>query len=218
MRQPIVIAPNGLNLDEFPKPADLNAPIETPLIGNLTKNVLRLLFLGRVHPKKGLDLLLPAWAKLSALTKDWQLVIAGPDEQGYLAQIRGLARSLGLQDQIVFTGPLTGRSKISLLHSADLFILPSYSEGFSMSILEAMACELPVVATHACNFPDITGADAGWECDTTVDSLVGTLKMALQTSETERRKRGQNGCHLVGTFYTWPAIVKNLQQACIAHC
>jgi glycosyltransferase involved in cell wall biosynthesis len=218
IKAPIVVAPNGLDPAEFPKPADLNAPIETPLIKNLSKSVLRVLFLGRVHPKKGLDLLLPAWAKLSALTKDWQLVIAGPDEQGYLTQVRELARSLGLQDQIVFTGPVTGQSKINLLHSSDLFVLPSYSEGFPVSVLEAMACGLPVIATRACNFPDIAGADAGWECDAVVDSLAEALKMALQASESERWKRGQNGRRLVETHYTWPVIIKTLQEACAAHC
>jgi glycosyltransferase involved in cell wall biosynthesis len=217
-KAPIAVIPNGLNPGEFPKPVDLSAPIVTPLIKSLPKTAMRLLFLGRVHPKKGLDLLLPAWAKLSALTKDWQLVIAGPDEQGYLAQVRELARSLGLQDQIVFTGAVTGKSKIRLLHSSDLFVLPSYSEGFPMSVLEAMACELPVIATHACNFPDIAGADAGWECDAVVDSLVEVLKKALQASESERRQRGQNGCRLVKTCYAWPAIIQKLQQACAAHC
>jgi len=218
IRVPIVVAPNGLNPVAFPKPADLNSPIETPLVKKLVKNYSRVLFLGRIHPKKGLDLLLPAWAKLSAQTKDWQLVIAGPDEQGYLAQIRELAQSLGLRDQIVFTGPVTGQTKINLLHSADLYILPSYSEGFSMSILEAMACELPVVATRACNFPDVTGAQAGWECEPTVDSLAETLKMALLATESERRQRGQNGFRLVSTNYTWPAIINNLQQACTTYC
>jgi glycosyltransferase involved in cell wall biosynthesis len=218
LRQPIVVAPNGLNPAEFPKPLDSNTPIDTPLVKNLPKNALRLLFLGRIHPKKGLDLLLPAWAKLSALTKDWQLVIAGPDENSYLAQIRTLARSLGLQDQIVFTGPVTGVAKISLLHSADLFVLPSYSEGFSMSILEAMACELPVIATKACNFPDLLSREAGWECDATLDSLTDALRNAFTCSESGRKQRGQNGRRLVETHYVWPAIIRNLSEACAKYC
>ena len=87
-----------------------------------------------------------------------------------------------------------------------------------MSILEAMACELPVIATRACNFPDITGADAGWECDAVMNSLAEALKLALQASESERRKRGLNGRRLIETHYTWPAIIKTLQEACAAHC
>jgi glycosyltransferase involved in cell wall biosynthesis len=217
-KAPIAVIPNGLNPGEFPKPANLKAPIATPLIKSLPKTALRVLFLGRVHPKKGLDLLLPAWAKLSALTKDWQLVIAGPDEQGYLAKIRALAQSLSLQDQVLFTGPVTGQAKILLLHSSDIFVLPSYSEGFPMSILEAMACELSVVATRACNFPGMAAADAGWECDATIDSLTTALRTALQASASERRKRGQMGRRLIEISYAWPNIVKNLQEACAAHC
>jgi glycosyltransferase involved in cell wall biosynthesis len=218
LTQPIVVAPNGLNPAELPKPVDLSKPVDTPLVKNLSKKNLRLLFLGRVHPKKGLDLLLPAWAKLSRLAKDWQLVIAGPDEQGYLASMCELARSLGLQDQIVFTGPVTGQTKIKLLHSADLFILPSYSEGFPMSILEAMACDVPVIATRACNFPDISAAEAGWECEATIDSLVNVMTMALFASESERRERGQNGRRLVETRYTWPSVINELQRACNTYC
>ena len=218
LKQPIVIAPNGLNLDDFSKPPDMDAPIKTPTNQSLTKNAPRLLFLGRIHPKKGFDLLLSAWARLSSLTRDWELVIAGPDEQGYLAQVRGLAKSLGLLDNIIFTGPITGSAKKQLLHSSDLFVLPSYSEGFSMSLLEAMACELPVIATHACNFPDISRSQAGWECDSVMDSLTETLKTALEATESERRARGQNGRRLVETCYAWPAIVRELEAACAAHC
>lgn len=218
IKQPIVIAPNGLNLEDFSKPMDAASPIKTSLAENLVKTVPRLLFLGRIHPKKGFDLLLSAWAKLSSLTRDWELVIAGPDEQGYLAQVRRLASSLGLQDRIVFTGPITGQAKNNLLHSADMFVLPSYSEGFSMSLLEAMACELPVIATHACNFPDISRTQAGWECDSVMDSLTETLKAALKTTASERRERGQNGRRLVEASYAWPTIVRQLEQACAAHC
>jgi glycosyltransferase involved in cell wall biosynthesis len=216
--QPIIVAPNGLNLDEFPQPVPFDTPIKTSWVENLVKTAPRLLFLGRIHPKKGFDLLLAAWARLSSLTRHWQLVIAGPDEQGHLAQVRALAKSLGVQDQIVFTGPITGQAKKNLLYSSDLFVLPSYSEGFSMSLLEAMACELPVIATRACNFPDISKTHAGWECDSVADSLAETLKTALQTPESERRERGQNGRRLVQTRYAWPSIVSQLQQACAAHC
>jgi glycosyltransferase involved in cell wall biosynthesis len=217
-RQPIVIAPNGLNLADFPKPSEANGSIETPLSRDLRKKGPRLLFLGRIHPKKGLDLLLPAWAALGSITKDWELVVAGPDEQGHLATIQELARSLDLQDRIVFTGPVSGATKNALLHSADLFILPSYSEGFSMSILEAMACRVPVVATRACNFPEISKEQAGWECDSAVGALKETLRIAIESSESERNERGQNGRRLVELRYTWPSISKTILEACATHC
>lgn len=218
IRQPVVVTPNGINIDDFPRPSDPTAPIETPLVPRLVKNVRRVLFLGRIHPKKGLDLLLSAWAKLRTSTQDWQLVIAGPDEQGHLAKVQELSRCLGLQDQIIFTGPVTGQPKLNLLYSADLFILPSYSEGFSMSILEAMACEVPVIATHACNFPDVSASQAGWECEATADALTVSLRFALEASQLERKERGFLGRRLVETRYTWTTIVEELKNACATYC
>ena len=218
IKTPIVVIPNGLRFEDFPRPADPMGGINTPWIENLTKTGPRVLFLGRIHPKKGLDLLLQAWASLGPDRKNWQLVIAGPDENGHLQHVRDLSRSLGLSERIWFTGPVTGSIKNQLLHSADLFVLPSYSEGFSMSLLEAMACEVPVVATRACNFPEVSASGAGWECDPELDSLTDTLRQALQAGETERKERGQKGCRLVETQYSWPALAARLVEACETYC
>lgn len=215
---PIVIAPNGLSLADYPDRANSAASIHTPLIPELQKARQRLLFLARIHPKKGLDLLLSAWARLNALRKDWELVIAGPDEHGYMASMLQFAQSLGLENEVTFTGPVLGKVKSALLHSADLFVLPSHSEGFSVSLLEAMACAVPVVATHACNCPDITSAQCGWECDRTVDSLAHALEVALAASPTERNERGSNGRKLVAAKYTWDRVVATLTEACATYC
>jgi len=215
---PIVVAPNGLNLEQYPEPERRDDPIETPLIPRLAKNKRRLLFLGRIHPKKGLDLLLSAWAGLGSVQKNWELVVAGPDENGHLAELRESVQTPGGPEDIRFTGPVTGKAKTDLLYSADLFVLPSYSEGFSMSLLEAMACEVPVVATAACNFSEITAAQAGWECDCTRESLTGTLHRALDEDESARKQRGRNGRQLVRERYTWPSTLSLLLQACAAHC
>jgi glycosyltransferase involved in cell wall biosynthesis len=213
---PIVVVPNGLDLREYSPGPDLQGGV--PLDPRFAKNSLRLLFLSRVHPKKGLDLLLPAWARLGQRCKDWQLVIAGPDDGGYRAHVQELAKSLGIADWICFTGTVTGPAKLALLRSADLFVLPSYSEGFPMSLLEAMACELPVVATGACNFPEISQAQAGWECEATIDSLAGALRTALDADASERKQRGRKGRQLVEHRYGWAAIVEQLLEACSAHC
>jgi glycosyltransferase involved in cell wall biosynthesis len=215
---PIVVAPNGLTVEDFPAPGKKDEPIETPLVPSLAKSGRRALFLGRIHPKKGLDLLLSSWAALNGSSHGWELVIAGPDENGYLNEIKTTARDLNLLDRIRFTGPVTGRAKIALLHSADLFVLPSYSEGFSMSLLEAMACKVPVVATQSCNFPDVTVRQAGWECECTHESVRKTLNEALREDDLARQQRGCNGRRLVGERYSWPAIVSTILQACDDYC
>lgn len=218
IKAPIVVAPNGLDMDEFPEPANRQSPIATPRIPALTKQRARMLFLGRIHPKKGLDLLLSAWAQARRPGWDWELVIAGPDEGGHEAEIRSLASTLGLADDVHFTGPVQGATKNALLHSADLFALTSYSEGFSMALLEAMACGIPVAATNSCNFPEISSAAAGWECEATLDAVSAMLRQALGTSDEERRQRGSNGRNLVASRYSWSRVVSTLVAACDAHC
>jgi len=214
----IVVAPNGLNSSEYQKPVKSSTTIRTPLVPELSKKGPRVLFLSRIHPKKGLDVLLPAWARIVTRFKEWELVIAGPDEQGYLAVVRGLAQKLELGERVVFTGPLTGQAKIELLYSADLFALPSYSEGLPVSVLEAMACEVPVVASNACNCSDIHAVGAGWLCEPEIESLVGALSEAASSSDSERRQRGLNGKRLVEQGYSWPKIASEILKACEAHC
>jgi glycosyltransferase involved in cell wall biosynthesis len=215
---PIVVAPNGVALEDFLAPKTKGEPVETPHIPRLAKTARRALFLGRIHPKKGLDLLLSSWGALNGSSDGWELVIAGPDENGYLNEIKAKAGVLNLLEKIHFTGPVTGRAKIALLHSADLFVLPSYSEGFSVSLLEAMACRVPVVATRSCNFSDVTARQAGWECECTWESICGTLNEALREDDLARQQRGANGYALVKERYAWPAIVSTILQACDASC
>ncbi|HWD91562.1 MAG TPA: glycosyltransferase [Verrucomicrobiae bacterium] len=215
---PIVVAPNGLNLDYYRPAESLPEPIQTSLAMLPAKQKKRLLFLGRIHPKKGLDLLLPAWAGLKRRHEEWELIIAGPDEQSYGQTVRALARSLGIEDKVLFVGTVTGKAKLALLHSADLFILPSYSEGMPMSLLEAMACGIPVLATRMCNIPDIGLSGAGWDCDARWDSLAEVLGNALESTPSELRERGAKGRRLVEAKYSWPSILGEFLKACAAHC
>jgi glycosyltransferase involved in cell wall biosynthesis len=214
----IVVAPNGLKLDEYGRPQDGTAAIQTPLVPNFVKTKKRILFLGRIHPKKGLDLLVQAWSALGALRKGWELVIAGPDEINHRSQVQKLACSLGIEREIVFTGAVAGSTKTALLYSADIFVLPSYSEGLPMSLLEAMACEVPVVATYACNCRDVFAEGAGWGCDPTAESVAAALTAAMQGSESERRQRGCLGRQLVQRAYSWDQIARTILQACAVHC
>jgi glycosyltransferase involved in cell wall biosynthesis len=216
-RQPIAVIPNGLDVAEFARPADLDRPIRTALVERLGKRSRRLLFLGRIHPKKGLMLLLPAWAGICPEAKDWELVIAGPDEGGHLQEVRDRATELDIQDRVIFTGLVQGDEKVRLLHSADVFVLPSFSEGLPMSVLEALACKVPVVATRESNVGDLMAEGAGWECDATVHSLADALREAVCASESERTDRGSIGRRAIEARYGWPSVVKELERACAAY-
>lgn len=216
-RQPIVVIPNGLDVADFAEPALPDRPIRTALLERLAKRSRRLLFLGRIHPKKGLSLLLPAWARILPRAPDWELCVAGPDEGGYLEEMRALAQALGLGDRVIFTGLVQGEEKVRLLHSADLFVLPSFSEGLPMSVLEALACEVPVVATRESNVGELMGEGAGWECGASVKSLEEALERAVLAPESERQERGSAGRRVVEARYGWPSVVDELERACAAY-
>src|SRR5262249_3176807 len=151
----IAIVPVGLDPAVYTTSWQPNGTIETPLIPRLAKTRRRVLFLSRLHPKKGLDMLLEAWAALSGLRREWELIIAGPEQGGYAATIDGLILRLGLADSVRRVGKVGHESKLRLLRSADLFVLPSRSEGFTSAILEAMVMGRPVIATRSCNFPEL---------------------------------------------------------------
>lgn len=205
---PVIICPNGIDPVSFARVPGLRTNC-------VQKTRRELLFLARLHPKKGLDLLMQAWASLpSDLRRDWRIVIAGPDELGHRAEIEALVARLGIAADVAFTGSVSGESKLAVLASADAFVLPSYSEGFSVAILEALACRLPVVATHACNFPDLEKQGGGWCVHSTVEGVWQGLQALLSATDSERAQRGEQGRMLVERAYTWPQIALQLDAAC----
>ena len=216
-KAPIVVAPNGVRLQDYDV---VPSPGASPqlLLPERVRNKRCLVFMARLHPKKGLSLLLPVWSKLAEQCKDWELVIAGPDEGGYLATVKQLIQELGLASSTTLTGTVTGGAKLELLRRADLFILPSFSEGLPVTVLEAMACRVPVIATHESNIPELETEGGGWLCHAGVVPVQETLSRALSASETERKSRGQTARTLVERRYTWPAIAATIRDGCERHC
>ncbi len=170
------------------------------------------LFLSRLHPKKGLDLLIEAWARLGPKNPDAQLVIAGPDADGMQAKLRSEASRLGVGAQVTFTGMLAGAMKWSALAASDCYVLPSYSEGLSMALLEAMGAGLPVIATRACNMPEITEYDAGWEIEVNADALTSSLGGFLERPTEENGAKGRNGARLIGSRYSPAQVTRQMAE------
>jgi glycosyltransferase involved in cell wall biosynthesis len=161
-----------------------------------------ILFLGRIDPKKGLDLLASAFAKTHQQFPQTHLVIAGPDSIGFLPRAKNYFQQLGCLSAVTFTGILTGEIKLAALSAADLFVVPSYSEGFSSSVLEGMAAGLPCIITTACNFPEAAAAKAAHVVDINSDAIANALIYCLSHIE-ETKAMGAKARQFITENYNW---------------
>lgn len=192
---PVVIIGNGIFLEEVEtseaKPDSLP---DHPYI----------LFLSRLHYKKGLDILADAFCKIADRYPQIDLVVAGPDGGARTAFLTVISQA-GLQSRVHLTGALYGPTKIAALRNALCFCLPSRQEGFSVAITEALACGVPVVITDACHFPEVAEANAGIVCQLSAQAVATGLATVLNDSERAARM-GHAGLRLVRDNYTWPQI------------
>jgi glycosyltransferase involved in cell wall biosynthesis len=148
-----------------------------------------LLFLSRIHQKKGCDLLVEAFGEIAQRSPDLQLVIAGPDQEGLVAVLKERARSLGIADRIHWPGMLKGDAKWGAYHGAEAFVLPSHQENFGIVVAEAMACHLPVLITNKVNiWREVESAGAGLVRNDDAKGVSELLTGWLSLSEAERAK------------------------------
>jgi len=207
---PIACIPNGVSVE---------APIERSRAGldamfpQLAGTKVAL-FLGRIHPKKGLPMLLRALRQIGRGAVTWRLLIAGPDEVGHAREILSLAQSLGVDSQIVMTGALEGDAKRRVLAGADAFVLPSHSEGFSMAILEGAAAGLPVLLTRPCNFRELTEHGGAVEVADDEAAIREGFEHLICMSDIERREMGELGRAFVEEQYSWPMLGAMMAETC----
>lgn len=206
LRAPTFVVPNGLDWTRY---RDLPAPGALRARWGLG-NAPTVLFLGRLHFKKGLDLLIPAFERLSRRVAGVQLVIAGPDNDDYGQKVRSWVCDRGLEATVHFVGPLHGADVLQAYVDADVFVLPSYTENFGMTVAEAMACALPVVISDQVNIhAEVSGVGAGVVTRCDADEVANALEGLLREPD-RRRAMGEAGRRLVQERFTWPAIVEQL--------
>ncbi len=202
LRAPIAIIPNGVDV---PDPAEVSTEPFFRSFPELRDKRL-LLFLGRIHFKKGLDLLVNSWSRLARRFPDAHLVLAGPDFEGTRSAIEQKIAASNIADRVYFTGMLEGRQKWSAFRAAEAFVLPSYSEGLSVSTLEAMGMGLPVIVSTQCNLPEVREFNTGWEIQSEVDSLTSAIEEWLTGPVERARSMGRRGRALVKDRYSWEAV------------
>lgn len=198
----IAVIPNGIDISEFPLKQ-----------GNDEKKKKTLLFLSRIHPKKGIDLLIEAWTKLDdELRQNWQVEIAGNGNETYISSLSQQIKKNGLSTEIKIIGPQFGPKKLATYHRADLFILPTYSENFGIVVAEALACGVPVITTKGAPWEELNSNKAGWWIEIGVQPLVECLNNALSKEKQELNPMGLNGRKLIEEKYSIQSVAKKMLE------
>lgn len=226
----VIVSPNGVNV-----PKEWGT-------GNggrgTDEGIRRVLFVSRMHPKKGVIELVEAWGRLvdsrrnrrlsvardssepsraqasaeSLVVSGWECelvyTVSGETEREYEAKVKAKVKELGLEDQFIFTGALNDEKKWQAYARADIFVLPTYSENFGIVVAEALWAGVPVITTKGTPWQELNERGCGWWVDVSVESLTVALKEAMSLDDVQRREMGARGRALVEEKYTWNAVVK----------
>ncbi|HSR25398.1 MAG TPA: glycosyltransferase, partial [Candidatus Eisenbacteria bacterium] len=207
LRAPGVVVPLGVDAGEFERlPARGSFRARHPGLSDRRLVV----FLGRVTPKKGLDLLVRAFSEVAREVPDAHLVIAGPDDHGYAGTVERLVREMRLRDRATLAGMLVGREKLALLADTDVWVLPSYTENFAIAAVEAMACGLPVVISDRVNIHrEVAAAGAGLVTGCDAGQVAAAIRRVLDDGALRCRLAAAGPALVRGTF-TWTAAAGRL--------
>ncbi|MGN1359825.1 MAG: glycosyltransferase, partial [Kiritimatiellia bacterium] len=194
----VIVSPNGVNVPT----RHFAAKDET--------DAKRVLFVSRMHPKKGVLELVEAWGRVRPSNWFCELVYTtnGPEELTYETLVKRRVQELGLSGSFIFTGALDDEAKWTAYSRADIFVLPTYSENFGIVVAEALWAGLPVIATRGTPWHELEERKCGWWIDIGVEPLAAALKEAMSLDDATRRDMGARGRKLVEEKYTWPAVVK----------
>jgi glycosyltransferase involved in cell wall biosynthesis len=203
----VEIVPNGIDLSEF---AILPKKGEFRRKHGLGESEKVILFLGRIHMIKGLDLLLRAFADLRVDNTVPRLVISGPDD-GYLSELLDLVRQLKLENRVLLPGPCYGEDRLKAYVDADVYVLPSVYEVFGITLLEAWACGIPVVTTDRCGLAEWVHKRGGYVVPYDANALRHALGLLL-ASESLRKQFGEAGRRLVEEEFTWSGTVERMED------
>ena len=190
------VIPNGIETDAY--------PCKTSVEG-VKKQVL---FLSRVHVKKGIELLFEAWKRLHSDYVDWQLLVIGNGEAEYIHSLENRVESLGLKDCIKILPPVFGEAKIKVYQESALFCLPSFSENFGMVIAEAMSCGTPVITTTNCPWEILNETNTGWCVDLSVENLERALREAMGMDANALYDMGQRASKFIFDNFDYRSVTR----------
>ena len=196
LRHPVAIVPNGVDLPELGgSPSRL-----------VERGVPYILSLGRIHPKKGLDQLVAAFALVALDYPKLRLRIVGPDEGGYAARLLVLAADLGLEDRVTIEGPVFGREKEVLMSGALVFCLPTLHENFAMTVAESLSLQTPVISTKGAPWEGLIAHRCGWWVDHGPSAIAVAMREALNMPSAELFEMGKRGRLWMAEEFGWEGV------------
>lgn len=199
LRAPVAVIPNGIDLPFMPA-------------NTCVSRWRTLLFLGRIHPKKGIDRLLRAWETLQVRHPSWRLVIVGVGEQAHEREAKELAVALGLE-RVEFEGARYGAEKSSAYFDAELFVLPTHSENFGMTVAEALAHGCPAVVSRGAPWSDLESEGCGWWVDHAVPNLMAALDTAMSLPSARLSDMGLRGRAWMERDFGWDPVAQKMEAA-----
>lgn len=206
---PVVVIPNGVN-------EAIRSSMGPPWRDQLGTDRKIMLFLGRLHPKKGLDNLLSGWQQMlrdnRAVGQEWALAIAGWGDEGYKRKLTERISEIAPVNSVAVIGSVFGEQKAAALSNAQGFILPSFSEGLPMAVLEAWAYRIPVLMTKFCNLPIGFDRKAALQISTDAPSISKSLSEFFQLSESARTEIGDRGLLLSRNEFSWMQIAAQFEK------
>ena len=209
-KTPSFVVPNGIDYKEYK-----NLPLPGTFRSRYPKihGKKMVLFFGRINFKKGLDILVRSFAKIAKTRDDVHLVITGPDNEGFGDKVRGWLKEQGILGRATFTGMLLDKDKLSVLRDADIFVLPSYSENFGISVIEAMACGVPVIISDKVNiWREVVANGAGKVAPCDPVHFAEEISELLEDAKAAKQM-GEKGKNLVKECFQWSCVALSLENA-----
>lgn len=195
-KNPISVIPNGIETSYYPCRHDPSG---------VEKQVL---FLSRIHPKKGIEVLLSAWKNIHHKYPEWNLRIVGLGEEAYVHSLEQRIESMSLASSVRISPALFGDEKIAMYQKSSLFVLPSYSENFGMVIAEALSCGLPVITTDNTPWTLLNDSKTGWCISLNEENLTRALDEALSMDSEDLYRMGQEGSRVVYELFDYHSVAE----------
>ena len=202
LKNPIAMIPNGVQIDEFPS-----------ILPEKSTQKKKILFLSRIHVKKGIENLIEAWSLIDEKNRsDWKIEIVGNGDDVYIQTLKEEINFKKLSSQIEIKKPVFGEEKIKLFREASLFVLPTFSENFGIVIAEALASYTPVITTKGTPWEDLNDFNCGWWIEIGVKSLKETIEQAINLNENKLLEMGVNGRKLIEDKYSMDSVGKQMLE------